>query len=376
MRKIGLTLLILSLLSGCSLFYSSQQAPSPADNLDLDPELHDLDVVTEPDLVEFFMNDTMIGWGLTGEDVLRTMDGGRTWMAVTPDENFSYALDQQAYFLDFTTAWILVSGGSQTNAGHLYHTRDGGLTWQVFEPPFSTAQLDFVDGRHGWALTITGAAAGSSGAEIYNTTDGGAQWNLVHRTDGQSLDRGGQLPFSGTKNGLAFRNESHGFLGGSVPAEGAIYLYETNDAGISWQQSTLPLPEYLQRSFLSFEAPEFFSPEQGKLVVHFQGPDGAGVTVFTTNNGGQRWLATNPVPMAGQVDFANMQAGRVWDGELLYATNDGGQIWVRLAPDLTLQEGSFQYQFINVDVGFTLVLDQTHRLYRSGDGGADWTRLP
>ena len=371
--------LLISLTGGCG-FFNTAQPPEPPENQLLQAlQARDLPQVVEPELIHFSMLDGVSGWGLTASEVLRTLDSGRSWFKLTEIDGLSLANAEGAsFFLDADSAWVLAGSGEAQIPANLHHTADGGLTWQVYSPPFNAAQLFFIDAQQGWALVITGVAAGSTGVEIYRTSDGGENWNLAHRTDPQSLDQSGQLPFSGSKNGLSFRDAQHGFLGGSVPAEGYVYLYETPDGGVTWQQSALELPDFLQSSFLSFQAPVFFSANSGKLVVEFQGPQGTGQMVFTTNNGGERWIATTPLLQSGQVHFVSMQSGRIWDGESLYATNDGGLVWVQIASDLRPGAIPFQFQFVNVSVGFALVIDAaaSPRFYQTEDSGTNWVRLP
>src|SRR5262249_31638710 len=58
------------------------------------------------------------------------------------------------------------------NYGSIYHTANGGKTWESHESGTKTPlfSVDFVDAQHGWA-------AGKS-AEIRATTDGGRTWKL------------------------------------------------------------------------------------------------------------------------------------------------------------------------------------------------------
>lgn len=215
MRKILLTSLLVLILSGCSLFYRSQPPETNGDSL----AEQDLPVLIEPDLVQFYMLDGSSGWGLTGAGILRTQDGGHSWHDVSPSGDYVFEPGSPAFFLDENSAWVLANPGPEAEGGALLYTADGGLNWQTFSPSFRGAQLFFIDDKHGWSLAITGVAAGSSGAEVYYTSDSGEHWKLVHRADDQSLQQGGQLPFSGTKNGLSFRDQKNGYLAGSVPAE-------------------------------------------------------------------------------------------------------------------------------------------------------------
>jgi photosystem II stability/assembly factor-like uncharacterized protein len=104
--------------------------------------------------------------------VLKTNDGGKVW-APTP---FKYGgIYYAACFTDENNGWIV---GESTI---IYHTTDGGATWDRQRPSISNAlytNIDFVDSLHGWACGQDGV--------VIATSDGGATWTLQN-TNSYSL---------------------------------------------------------------------------------------------------------------------------------------------------------------------------------------------
>jgi photosystem II stability/assembly factor-like uncharacterized protein len=114
--------------------------------------------------------DRLHGWtagsgGEFGESVLlRTMDGGATWTRLSGEWRrrggnigpLDFIDAFQGWFVDWDTVW---------------HTIDGGLTWQKAQLSESQtiSDLAFTDADHGWAV----------GTGILETQDGGQTWRTL-----------------------------------------------------------------------------------------------------------------------------------------------------------------------------------------------------
>ncbi len=107
--------------------------------------------------------------GLQGIQVLRTNDGGVTWQSsplptLTPED--AQSLDRA--FLDFVdaeTAWLVfkLQTGSSFSLGHLYSTRDGGISWEEGSAP-AGEPVKFMDASRGWMLS------GPAGDALYRNS--------------------------------------------------------------------------------------------------------------------------------------------------------------------------------------------------------------
>lgn len=371
---VAVIMLAAILLSGCSLFYfglpagTGTETPPPG-----------ADLVTTPKLAQVHMASGSKGWGVSESQVLITQDGGLSWFDVTPDgaDIRSFAISSE--FASDTTAWVQVPDPQTPESSMLFHTTDAGATWAGYPVPFGQADLNFINDQNGYALSVAGVGLGSSMVRIYRTSNGGESWQQVFENNPDiPSDTPGVLPMAGTKTGISFQDQNVGYVTGNVPAEGFVYLYRTEDGGATWNQVDLELPADLQVSMLNVLPPEFFSPRQGKLVVQYQNPGGQGMLVYTTNNGGQRWIPTTPLPVNGLIDFVNMQYAVASDGILFYSTQDGGQIWSSYPAGIRLEESLAQLDFVFPGSGFILSInaDGVRQLYRTDDGGVTMRSVP
>ena len=338
-------------------------------------EIHNF--VVSPSLVQIDMFDELNGWALTGQGVLRTTDGGIGWIDAGPDAIFPADAVLHNFFLDADTGWVLpVDPQSSAETGTLYRTSDAGQTWELVTLPFSAGQLYFIDPQNGWALVDRGVAAGSHAVDIYQTTDGGSLWDRVHSIDPSQPEQPGSLRFGGVKNGLAFRDQTHGWIGGTVPCEACVWLYLTQDGGRTWQSQDLEIPADFTSHFLSIDPPRFFNSQDGVLPVAFFAETSAR-DFYVTHDGGGTWNATTPVPLAGLYSLPTPQDFFTWQETSLAASHDGGQTWTQIAPNIDLGPSLLQLEFVNASTGWAISAaeDGQRHLYKSTDGGATWTRL-
>src|SRR5450759_1256661 len=140
---------------------------------------------TTPEPMNITMFDEKSGWLEVGYAVgqghlFHTLDGGKTWQDVSPEPS---SLFLSRAFLNAQTAWELVSppatfSNNQTNdqPGTLYRTTDGGKTWDSTTVPFSDqVYLTFLDAQQGRAEKVTVCGAGTCMAKFYQTSDGGIE---------------------------------------------------------------------------------------------------------------------------------------------------------------------------------------------------------
>lgn len=91
----------------------------------------------------------------------------------------------------------------------------------------------FLDGQHGWRLSVADAAAGSRFYVLEQTADGGNSWECIN-----------QDPFSGkigVAEGLVFFDENTGVAGLSGASQSYSSLYLTRDGGAVFEQIELPM---------------------------------------------------------------------------------------------------------------------------------------
>ncbi|MGZ4117805.1 MAG: VPS10 domain-containing protein, partial [Bacteroidia bacterium] len=111
-------------------------------------------------------------------EIWRTIDGGNSWTKI-PGAN----IPNPSSTNEFGLVNVYCKQGTSniwfgTNAGRIYRSTDGGLTWSVATVAASTTGINdiaFTDPNNGVAYAFT---SGST-FEMYNTTDGGATWTQI-----------------------------------------------------------------------------------------------------------------------------------------------------------------------------------------------------
>ncbi len=372
-------LILVILLAGCAAPPSTATQPSAPPASEAAPATATpRAIVANPSFSGFDMLTNEIGWALTRGSLLRTEDGGATWFDITPPKAEGDAggkmISASVDFLDTQTGYLLLRSVDDSRVGTIYLTKDGGATWIQGEVPFGCSDLQFIDLQHGFAMMDMGAGAGSMGVAIYTTSDGGASWTRVFQHD-PTLDA--SLPLSGIKNGMTFLDPQHGWITGSRPMDGDVYLFRTEDGGYTWAQQPISLPEGYESAMTMTEPPVFFEGGKGFLSVFLFGNENQ-LDVYTTNDGGETWQSSPAlIPWGGQAVFYSAKGAVVWNGTAFYHTQDAAQSWSTTLPNMLFGDNFAQMDFTDASHGWALILNDEGNasLYRSVDGGATWEAL-
>ncbi len=370
-----------SLPGTATLAPSTQANPTslpPPDTLAPTP---DRTIIPAPELVSIQMISDEDGWGLTDRYILRTADGGLSWVNTTPGDIFPAESVLQGFFLDANRGWVVLPSADQAT-GTLYRTTDGGNTWDIEPVPFATVKIFFFDRVTGWALVDRGSFSGSQAIDIFRTTDAGTRWVTVSQVTSEQAENAnpetipGPLPYTGIKNTISFRSSDTGWVAGSVSAPGNSWLFNSRDGGYSWIKQSLALPAGAQNSLLSIDAPMFFSQQEGLLPV-FLYQVGELFALYTSRDGGATWTVTTPVPVVGELDCVSFSACRIWNGNTIAITEDGGQSWQQVKTNVNLQQTLVQIDFTSPQVGYALSIASNGQstLYLTSDSGRTWTPL-
>jgi photosystem II stability/assembly factor-like uncharacterized protein len=362
-------------------------SPTPLPPTTRPPPL-DLPVVAAPVLLRIDFQNSDDGWGIAANDggkILRTVDGGTTWLNVTPPDLTGIGYSTSMSLLDNHIAWVLVPN-TDFYTGQLYRTSDGGLTWTSADVPFGGARIQFLDANTGRALADRGAGLGSNSVEMFQTSDGGDTWSSVFFNDPTRSDSSESLPLSGIKNGITYLDANTGWVTGSRPVSGEVYLFVTLDGGASWAAQSIPLPAGYE-SFQTMPQAPFFFKRDGFLPLMITLPDRTDLTFYVTEDGGASWTGDprnasrviNPCVYA----FADALHGWCWDsGNQLNFTTDGAQSWSNIPANLDLGERLLQMEFVaGPDGQFTgwalsSLDDSGHtQLYKTSDNGETWITL-
>lgn len=350
------------------------------------------------------MLDADHGWGIAGAEgedqhVVRTEDGGRTWLDVSPPV-LTYALQDcgiqsHGQFESASSAWIGytevvdASDGGCVLGGvsDLWATEDGGRSWRMSSFVQRNSDtfgaigagfpiLEFVDSLHGWTWRGFFLGAGSSAYELHRTEDGGRTWQLM--PDGYVF----------RVTGLDFLDRNHGWATTSYPLgySPPLSLNQTHDGGITWERSEVPLPDDpANLSSCSVHSPVLRSAAAGEVTVGCAARDLEPAWYrYQTADGGHSWrIQSIPVqpeqrvsglvgwihsrpPGEPQSDPANPQCTLSW-------THDGGRTWSEVGSLAC----STELDFVSDAIGWGLqALDEDRaRLLQTSDGGRTWQPL-
>jgi photosystem II stability/assembly factor-like uncharacterized protein len=334
-----------------------------------------LQVVAAPVIISLDMLDEQNGWATGATYLLRTTDGGATWLNATPPGITSVGY-LTSFIMDAATAWFVLPAPDFVT-GTLYHTTDGGLNWTARQVPFSGGSLQFLNAQAGWMLAALGAGAGSEAVAVFQTNDAGVTWNRVFINDPTVTGSSDSLPLSGQKSGMTFLDARHGWVTGSVPVDGFVYLYATQDNGVTWASQTVSLPSGFESAMTTADAPHFFSANEGIFHVYLYA-DVSGSVFYRTTDGGATWTPTFALNSTGRYAIADLQNAWIWDGgPAMYVSHDSGVTWSQVDTNLNVTDMLATFDFVNSATGWALTADANshYTLYKTTDGGATWKVL-
>jgi len=257
-----------------------------------------------------------------------TTDGGAHWRTgVVPGADSLQFRDVHA--LDALAAWVLAIGPGA--GSRIYHTADGGRTWQLqFENADPAAFYDcfaFWDARR--ALAVSDGGGGRIPMVV--TSDGGAHWVLRGVPDQPPTDSGeGSLAASGTC--VLARGRALAWVATSGGRHGSRVL-RSGDGGRRWRAALVPLGAGSPKAALATLA--FRSDRTGFAG----GGDSLGASagqVARTDDGGATWRLVGSPTLAGPVYGLAVVPGRrstlvaVGPAGASYSADDGAT-WADLA---------------------------------------------
>jgi photosystem II stability/assembly factor-like uncharacterized protein len=207
-------------------------------------------------------------YGVTGGVVghmYHTTDGGQSWQEDVNSSDCRYGME----ILDAQHAWTC---GGMT---HVRRSEDGGRTWQeaasfglVRDGPCRL--MSFIDTQNGWL-----ASAHHMGV----MADEAASWTIMNEPEGTDA-----LQIVG----IGLYEPHHGYI---MNTSGA--LYHTNDDGAHWSSvaSLTPYGWEFPRSVYAVVTMRFSDAGHGMIVMHLQEGNEEQVMAYHTVDAGQSWTS-------------------------------------------------------------------------------------
>lgn len=236
--------------------------------------------------------------------LLKTTDGGKTWTKVQSDIKTSLnciqALDDKNVF---------------TARNELYHTKDGGATWE-------TAGLENV-GLAIFDLYFTSPGTGFIAKNgVMKSTDSGKTWAL--KFDAAADEEYYALNY----NQLQFLNANVGFCAGGKTYDGSTVgnMVKTTDGGETWTSLKMKMSQITAFHFLDANNGFVFNFNQ---------------ELWKTANGGTTWTKVSSSIPEKYPDcyFANNSKIILRTSNAIYHSVDGGVTWEKdyILTDITGQ---------------------------------------
>jgi photosystem II stability/assembly factor-like uncharacterized protein len=265
-----------------------------------------------------------------GNEYRYTTDGGKTWLLSSSAAGTAYDVD----LIDQNTGYACAFG-------EVRKTINGGQTWTSQPVPLfgNFVGIDFVDVSTGWVVGAEGS--------VYKTSDGGASW-IRQRHDTQAF-----------YTGVSFIDANQGWVCGNGT------ILHTTDGGATWvPQSVPPGADAIEVRFVD--------AQNGWAA-------GALRTLLHTVNGGQTWTLqlggvfnepNNRYPFNGLDATSATTAVAVGGGNSIYTTSDGGARWISRGSG----SGTIPFRFARTDANHLWSANSNSEVLYTVNGGKKWDR--
>lgn len=342
------------------------------------------------------MLDTATGWAVghvEGEGttlIVRTSDGGDTWLDVTPDQTLREDyFNERALFLDPQSAWVWASDSRE-----LLRTLDAGLTWAWIGSVRGQPQIWFNDTLNGWKMEAEAYGLSFVQFEIISiaiTQDGGQAWIDTNMPPGRGS---AFMAFPDAQTAWAIRAGLANTLEGMPNLGLPFSIQSTSDAGGTWIARAMPLPPGMSAVTFQgdtrlgnvgncdFKSPVYSSTSIWKLALTCEGQS----WTYTTSNQGETWIIDSMPPgLNADIQFISPMTGWLALGDSLshstghlYQTTNGGESWT-----LIKRTGwtSVQMDFLDAQTGWAVACSEAWHcdqdegqfaLVKTTDGGRTW----
>lgn len=224
------------------------------------------------------------GFGYTASGVYHTSNGGSSWQEITTPAN-----TRGAYFTDVKNGWAVVLVPGKSNK--VMRTVNGGRTWTnslTVATPVTIGGEIYNQGSQVYALLYGDSGMSQVSYSLYASSNGGKQWKQIFA---QSTAGGGPAPGGGNlgqgkgpanpgghPGNMQLIGSNTAYLSAGSPASGLASVGRTYDAGKSWSNVNPTIEGYASRI-------SFLSVKTGWIVItgHLN------PSIYVTHDGGTTW---------------------------------------------------------------------------------------
>lgn len=265
------------------------------------------------DLTTVKMMSATVGWGTTSQAILRTEDGGRTWIDVHAGPGGF------TRFVDERTASFVGPDPFDT----IVTTHDGGRTWATatIAPPADGGplQLTFASADVGFA-TFWREGSRPGALAVFRTDDGGATWtgpvvgdesnlpSYMGKAEAQGGDAGLIWAWPGKADNQPFDNRF------SLSADG----------GANWVVRPFPVDPLTPAAELKNPV-SIRSDGAGHLLMVI----GDAPAIFDSRDDGRTWTRLRAWSKPVEIELRSMTdwTSVAWNGSFIDTTIDAGATW-------------------------------------------------
>jgi photosystem II stability/assembly factor-like uncharacterized protein len=294
------------------------------------PQQYGWQVIYQPPsggIVSIDFIDSLHGWAFNslGAGLLRTVDGGLTWIASSTTFG---ATISDIDFIDHSHGWAI---GDNNSNNAIYKTDDSGKIWQ---PVYFELSQSMPSGQGITLDKVIGVGSERNQlfpdtAIIVKSTDGGESFNINFYTEELGIAK--RITFKK----ILFTDTLHGWIyGWYEDLFGIIHgvFLKTDNGGLSWEKNYLD-------TLIGKQSPLVF--QSFTFIDILKGWAFNGISFYKTENGGMTWdslfsFNTNP-PGFEDIYFIDPLNGwsfgnQFYQGqikEVIYRTSNGGYNWER-----------------------------------------------
>ena len=270
-----------------------------------------------------------VAWasGMRGT-VLRTLDGGRSWLADTiPGAS---TLDFRAvHAMNDGMGFVASAGEAEKGFARIYSTGDGGKHWhRVYATEEKGVFLDalaFWDLKEGLALSDPVDTA----FVLLRTSDRGSTWQRIPPAKLPKV-LPGEAAFAASGSSIVLRGD--GLLWIGTGGGGRARVMRSGDYGLTWQ--VVDVPVHGTGPAAGIFSLAFFDDSTGVAVGgDYTQPKLAATSVALTRDGGRTWYAAAAPPSAylSGVAYAGSRERLVAVGLAgTFVSSDGGNRWMQI----------------------------------------------